>query len=136
MVSNKITSTIKYVFLICLGFLLMYLAFRNMDFQQMKEELSHAKYSWIFISMIMAIASHISRALRWKLLLAPIGYNPKASNTIAAIFIAYFANIALPRFGEVARCTVLNRTDKIPIQTLVGTVIAERAFDFVCLLLF
>ena len=135
MANNKTIPTIKYIFFIGLGFFIMYLVFKNMDFEKMWRELSEAKYSWIFLSMALAIASHISRAYRWNILLKPIGYTPKIQNSIAAIFIAYFANILLPRFGEVARCTVLNRTDKIPIQTLVGTVIAERAFDLVCLII-
>jgi uncharacterized protein (TIRG00374 family) len=48
--------------------------------------------------------------------------------------IGYFANLALPRLGEVTRCTVLAKYERIPFQKSFGTVVAERAFDFITFL--
>ncbi len=38
-----------------------------------------------------------------------------------------------PRLGEVVKCTILARYEKVPADKLVGTIVAERAFDVVCL---
>src|SRR5690606_41654670 len=65
----------------------------------------------------------------------PLGYRPKLTNTYHAVIIGYLANLALPRMGEVTRCGVLNRTDKVPVNALIGTVITERLIDVFCLLL-
>jgi hypothetical protein len=45
----------------------------------------------------------------------------------------YFANLIIPRAGEVARCTVISRTDKVPFTKLVGTVFTERLADMIAL---
>ena len=77
----------------------------------------------------------ISRALRWILLIEPLGYKPSSRNAILAVITAYFANIAMPRLGEITRCGSLNKTDNIPMDKLIGTVITERVIDFLTLLL-
>jgi uncharacterized protein (TIRG00374 family) len=65
----------------------------------------------------------------------PMGHNPKNSNTFFAVMIGYLANMALPRLGEVTRCGVLNKYEKIPINQSIGTVIIERSVDMVLFLL-
>jgi hypothetical protein len=47
--------------------------------------------------------------------------------------IGYFVNLGAPRLGEVVKCTILARYEKVPADKLVGTIVAERAFDVVCL---
>ena len=88
-----------------------------------------AKYSWIGISLIFAIYSHISRSRRWILLIEPLNYKPKLWNTFNAVLFGYLANYALPRAGEVTRCISLGKKEKIPVDSLIGTVIVERAID-------
>jgi len=94
-----------------------------------------ADYSWIAIAIVLGIFSHISRAMRWKLLMEPLGYKPRTSNVFMAVMIGYLANLALPRLGEVSRCGVLTRYEKIPFNKSFGTVITERAFDMLSFLL-
>ena len=73
------------------------------------------------------------------MLIEPLGYRPPLGTTLAALMVGYFANLALPRLGEVTRCGSLNRSEKIPFDSLLGTVIIERVIDVlslgVCILL-
>ncbi len=46
----------------------------------------------------------------------------------------YLANLALPRIGEITRCVALGKKEKIPVDQLIGTVVIERAIDFISLL--
>jgi hypothetical protein len=62
------------------------------------------------------------------------GHKPRLGTTVLATMSAYFVNQGLPRVGEVTRCTVLADTDKVPLQTSIGTVIAERVTDVLCML--
>ena len=55
-------------------------------------------------------------------------------NSIYAVAIGYFTNIAIPRAGEITRCTSLNQTEDVPIDKLFGTIILERAIDFIFLI--
>jgi len=65
----------------------------------------------------------------------PLGYHPSKLNSFFAVMIGYFVNLGAPRLGEVLKCTILARYEKIPANKLVGTIVAERAFDVICLLL-
>jgi uncharacterized protein (TIRG00374 family) len=63
------------------------------------------------------------------MLLKPMGYHPKLKTTFAAVMVGYFANLAFPRLGEVIRCGILNKYEKIPVSKSFGTVITERTVD-------
>jgi uncharacterized protein (TIRG00374 family) len=80
---------------------------------------------------VTGVISHVVRALRWRLLFEPLDYKPRVSTTFGAVMIAYLANLAVPRLGEVLRCGVLNQYEKIPIQTSLGTVVTERIIDLI-----
>jgi len=112
----------------------MYFAFKNVEFSFLLEGLRKANYSWLVISLLVGIVAFLARALRWRLLIEPLGYRPTIMNAFHAITIGYLANFAFPRAGEVSRCGVLRKTEKIPFESLVGTVIVERTFDLLCLL--
>ena len=90
-------------------------------------------YYWILFSLVFSFLGFVIRALRWKLLIEPLGYKPSNVNLVSAVIIGYFANIAIPRIGEITRCGSLNKTDKIPIDSLIGTVIIERIIDVLTL---
>lgn len=65
----------------------------------------------------------------------PLGYHPDKLNMFFAVMVGYLANQALPRLGEVLKCTILARYEKIPADKLVGTIILERLIDAISLLL-
>lgn len=91
---------------------------------------------WYLIPIFFAgFLSHFFRAVRWRYLLETVDIKPSVVNTTFAVFIGYIANLALPRAGEVAKCTVLAKYEKTPPHKMIGTIVAERAFDIVCLLL-
>jgi uncharacterized membrane protein YbhN (UPF0104 family) len=81
----------------------------------------------------MLLLSHYSRALRWKILMEPMGYHPSNFNTFSAVMIGYLVNAGVPRLGEVVKCTLLSRYEKVRADRLVGTIVMERAVDVVCL---
>ncbi len=83
----------------------------------------------------MAILSHISRAIRWKYLLEPLGYRPKTLNSILIVLISYFANLGIPRSGEILRATALTTYEKVPFERGFGTIVTERVIDLLMLLL-
>ncbi len=94
-------------------------------------DIREANYSWLLISLVFAIVSHIFRALRWNLLINSLNYKTKLSTTFFAVMIGYMANTAVPRMGEFMRCGVLSKKEKIPFNALFGTVISERIFDLI-----
>lgn len=135
---KKVINIVKFLFFLGLGILLIWLAVRNLtekDKASIKEAFTQANYFWILLSMFLSFLSHLVRAMRWRLLIQPLGFNPKISNTFFAVMVGYLANFALPRLGEVSRCGILTKYEKIPFTEAFGTVIAERAIDLLCLIL-
>ena len=134
--NKKIIAALKYIVFLGLSVTLFVYALKDISFDKFQQDLERTEYIWLILSLCIAVFSHIARAYRWKILLEPIGYKPKLSNTFYAVMIGYFANLALPRAGEVSRCAMLKKTDNIPADASFGTVITERIFDLIMLLSF
>lgn len=98
--------------------------------------INDVNYFWILISIILGILSHICRAIRWRYLIEPMGYKPRLNNTFYAVMIGYLMNLVIPRMGEISKCGVLTRYENISFAKLIGTVVTERIFDMLVLLLF
>lgn len=129
-------NILKYTVSFLIAFLLLWYVYRDLDISAMLDKLMNADYFWIAIAMAVFFISHIARAYRWNLLLAPLGYRYlTVFRTFLAVMVGYFANLIIPRMGEVSRCGLLRRTDNIPIATSLGSVVAERIVDF-CSLIF
>ncbi len=136
--SKKIISLITYILTFGLCAFLIWFSLKDLkpeDIEKIKFSVSKARYILLIPIVIMGLLSHWSRAVRWKYLMEPLDMYPSTSNTFFAVMIGYLANMFLPRLGEVIKCTILSRYEKIPADKLVGTIITERAFDILCLLL-
>ena len=127
-------SILKYSLSLAIAILLLWVVFKDIDLQDLMEKFINVDYKWVLASIGISLISHLLRSLRWNLILQPVGYSPKVSNTFVAVMVGYLANFIIPRMGEVTRCGILHRIEKIPFKTSIGTVIAERAFDLVTLL--
>lgn len=136
----KTTMKIALPLLVAGG--LLYWMYRDFDFAEAKHILLHeTNVWWLLASLIPITLSHVIRGLRWLLTLAPLGYRPKIGDSVDSIFVAYAANVLVPRVGEVSRCAVLTKYDRIPFSKALGTLVAERLIDmllvavFVCVML-
>lgn len=132
---RKLVGVLKYILFFGIGIFLVWWQFSKMTLiqkEQFIESLKHANY-WIIIPVVfISLLSHISRAMRWKILMEPMGYNPPTTTTFYCVMIGYFVNTFLPRAGEVAKCSLLSRYERIPTNKLIGTILVERIFDLLC----
>jgi len=128
-------QTLKFFAFFIVGVFLLWIAFRNVEYQRLIEGLKEADYSWVLLSLLFAFLAYLSRARRWVLLIHPLGFRPSLSNTFFSLMAGYLANLALPRIGEITRCVALGKKEKVPVDQLIGTVVIERAIDFFSLLL-
>jgi hypothetical protein len=114
---------------------LLWFAYKDKDLGKMLEDFKSASITAVLITFCTTLMAHWIRALRWNMLFEPIGYQASRTGSFLAVMSGYFANLLVPRAGEISRCTILAASDDIPIQSAIGTVLAERAFDMVMLLL-
>lgn len=131
---KKIGNVVKFVFFVGLGVFFIYWFLSKLtadEKAQIWQAFDNVNYFWVAVVFVTGVLSHVIRALRWRFLFEPLGYKPRISTTFGAVMIAYLANLAVPRLGEVLRCGVLNRYEKVPIQTSLGTVVTERIIDLI-----
>ena len=139
--SGQLKKIIAYVVSIALGLFLLYLALQDVDIDELKTSFAEVNFLWVIPVVGLILLSHAIRAWRWQLLVDALpdrqrtGELGKSSfkNVFLALFIGYFANILIPRIGEVARATSLSKKEGIRFSGVFGTVIAERVFDTVVL---
>jgi uncharacterized membrane protein YbhN (UPF0104 family) len=91
--------------------------------------------TYLLLMAVVAFLSHLLRAERWKMLLAPTGNHVKLSNSFFSLMVGYLVNLAVPRGGEVSRCYNLYKLENTPVEVSFGTVVVERIVDVLCLLL-
>ena len=130
---------LKVILFLGLGILFIWLSIKDLDKEDIQMIFSSMSLvnnprGWFFIMLSVAaiVAADLIRAARAELLLKSIHYKPRFSMMFYSVMVCYLANLALPRLGEVLRCTFLQRYENVPFQKSLGTVILERAVDLVC----
>lgn len=136
---KKVLSVLQYVLFMGAGIFLVWWQLRSMtpnEMAEFKSALRNTNY-WLMLPVVgMSLLSHLSRAFRWKLLMEPLGYKPAIKNVFAVTMVGYLANSAIPRLGELLKCSLLGKYENLKIDKLIGTILVERAFDFICYLAF
>lgn len=131
-------ALLKYLFFFALGVFFVWLSVKDItrhDWLEIKSAIATGR-KWIIIPVIlMLLLAHYIRALRWKLLMEPLDYHPTTFNAFSAVMIGYLVNTGVPRLGEVFKCTLLARYEKLKVDKLIGTILVERAVDVICLLI-
>jgi uncharacterized membrane protein YbhN (UPF0104 family) len=134
---KKVSLFFRYGIFLVLGLVLAWLSVRGLlqYWGGIKSSLAHERYYLILPILLLYLFSHWSRAVRWKIMMEPLGYNPPTLPVMFSVIVGYLVNLAIPRLGEVMRCTLLGRHEKIPIEKLLGTILVERVVDTICLLI-
>jgi len=133
--TTQTKNALKTSAFILLGLALLWLALRGQDTEKLWTTITGADYKWVVAAMSIGLVSHILRALRWNQLLAATGKAPSTLHTFCAVMVGYLVNYAIPRAGEVSRCAILKKSDDIDLEKSVGSVVAERVFDVLVMLL-
>jgi len=131
--SNKIN--LKNLLPIFIGVFCIYYSFKDISFSEFKEYFTKINYLWVFVGIFLGALSHISRSYRWKFLIEPLGYKLGFINSVLTVFSAYLINYTVPRAGDIARGTMISKYENIPFEKAIGTIVAERAVDVLCILI-
>src|SRR5690606_37789769 len=115
----QLLNLVKVVLPLGLGIFLIWWYYNTLtqtDKIEIVKAFKEANYMWILFSLVFAMLSHLSRAYRWNYTLEPLGYRTKFWNNFFAVMVAYLVNLAVPRLGEISRCTVINQYEKVPFN--------------------
>mgnify|MGYP003337377463 CR=1 FL=1 len=118
---KRILGYMQYAFFLGLGIFLVWWSLRRIsshDWEEVKRSFLSVRYLFILPVCIALLSSHYSRAIRWRILIEPLGYKPRTTNTYIAVLVGYLANLAVPRLGEILKCTFLSKYEKIPAEKI------------------
>lgn len=102
--------------------------------EKLKSDFAAVHYWWIVVIVSAFILSNILRAHRWLLLIKTLGTHGRLSNAFFTIMVGYFANMGLPRVGEVVRAGLFARYENIGPEKVMGTIVVDRILDLLSLL--
>jgi glycosyltransferase 2 family protein len=134
-VKRQVKKGIKFLLFIGIGIVLFLLVYKDMDIESVIYEIKQVNYWWFVIFTLLSALSNISRTVRWQMLIKSYGGKAGFFNTFFATLIGYFANMALPRLGEVTRCGIISKYEKQPFSKVLGTMVSERFVDLIMLIL-
>ncbi|MCC6600031.1 MAG: flippase-like domain-containing protein [Crocinitomicaceae bacterium] len=130
---KRLAGILKYLLFLSIGILLLWYTYKDTDFSEIAGSLSRIRWEWAVASFCLGYLAIIIRGFRWNILLEPLGYRSDRWMNVHSVAFGYLMNDFVPRSGELARCGLLNRAEKIPIDKLFGTVILERIVDVLLL---
>ena len=120
---------------IAISLIFLYLFFKRTDFRELGETLKHARYWWLLPGSLVNLSAIFLRSIRWRFFFPP-GKKTHLYHLWSATVIGFMANCLLPaRMGEVVRAWVYSRKESVPVSTSFATIVTERIFDFLSILI-
>lgn len=151
---KSLLNLLKFTLFLSFGLFILYLVYQKQNtayveecaqrgipaaecslFDKVVTDFAQADFFWLGMVLLCFTISNISRAIRWNMLLRQLGTEPRLSNSFLTIVLGYFANLGLPRVGEVVRAGTMARYERLPVEKVMGTVVVDRVIDVICILL-
>ncbi len=149
---KQLSNILKFLLFFSIGAIILYLVYLSQNeayqeqcvidgispedcnlLQKVWTDVKGANYFWILMVLLVYVTSNVSRAARWLMLIQPMGYRPKRMNAFHTVMLGYFANLGLPRMGEIVRAGVFSKYENIPVEKVMGTVVTDRIVDVISL---
>lgn len=113
----------------------LYFSLRQVPLGELADYVTRINYYWMPLAVLLTMLAFIVRTERWRIILAP-NYQLGFFQAYHPLIIAFMINLVLPgRVGEIARPAILKKKENIPFTTVLATVLAERIFDLIFMLI-
>lgn len=133
---DKIIKLLKIIIPLGIGVYLTWYFFAGLtveEIDQTKNAVFEANYFWVVLSLVISFLSHLSRSIRWRFLLEPMGYKVSLWNAYHSVMSGYVINFTVPRSGEFARAGLLSTYESVPFEKGFATIVVERVIDVLML---
>ncbi|WP_298648665.1 lysylphosphatidylglycerol synthase transmembrane domain-containing protein [uncultured Proteiniphilum sp.] len=128
---DSVKSLLKTLFSLSLGLLIIWAMYRNTDMRELWYIIKSANLGVIGSSLVFGLIGNIIRGLRWELFVNSLGYRPPRASLLYATLGNYAVNFVLPRAGDIWRCAVVSKYDKIPFPKTLETFLVDKMVDIV-----
>lgn len=136
---SRLSTIIQLIVFVGLGVFFIWLSLHSLskeDVRMIYDSMAvvNNPFSWCMLGLtaLMAIMADVARAERMRIQLQSMGHKVRRPMAFYSVMVCYLANLALPRLGEVLRCSFLQRFERVPFQKSLGAVLTERAVDVLC----
>ena len=127
----SLKKLLKLLLPLLLGIGMAWSLTRRVDWDVVLAQIHGISWGWVGVSLVLALASHIIRGVRWRMQLQTLGIRPSVHDMSIAVFGNYGFNLVFPRMGEIWRCSYVAHRYHVPFSTTVGTMVSERLVDMV-----
>jgi len=125
---------LQWVLGLLISGLCLWLVFREISLQELRNALSQASYEGIIIGVLLIFAICGTRVIRWATLLTPQSYPFR--RLLLALLAGQLSNSFLPaRGGDLIRALLLKGNPQSSTAHILGTIAAEKVWDLGMLLL-
>lgn len=128
-------TTLKVLAGILIAGFFLWIAFKDVEFDQVIEASRHMSYGWIIPFILATLSAHFFRAIRWRLLFNNKDKMPHRITLFTGVMVGYLSNIPFARLGEITRPVYVARKVDESNSKLIGTIVLERIIDMLSLLL-
>lgn len=131
--ANKTAQILKYSLSFALAGVLVYFAFRGVDWAAFREGLASTRWFYMALYFAASLLALLFRAQRWKLMLKPMGVDVRLIDAWDADNIGNLTNIVIPWSCDFVRSGCL-RSSGLTYDKTLGSAACERAWDFICII--
>lgn len=130
---SQVKSTLKYVISLVLAAVLVFFAFRGVDWKVFWDDLGQTRWFWVAMFIAASVGAIYFRTLRWRMLLRVFEPGIRNIEVFDAINVGNFVNVVLPGAGEFIRCGYTSKGD-CTYEKSFGTILIERISDFAAII--
>ena len=124
-------NLLKTLLSLLLGLFIIWAMYRDTDIGELWEITKSANFWIIAFSLLFGLIGNILRGLRWELFVNSLGFHPPRASLVYATLGNYAVNFVLPRAGDVWRCAVVSKYDKIPFSKTLETFLVDKVIDII-----
>lgn len=124
-------NVLKTVLSLLLGLFIIWAMYRDTDMGELWQITKSAHFGIIAFSLLFGLIGNILRGLRWELFVNSLGHKPPRASLVYATLGNYAVNFVLPRAGDVWRCAVVSKYDKIPFSKILETFLIDKVIDII-----
>ena len=127
-------NTLKYILSFILAGLLVFFAFRGVDWGAFQDGLQQTRWGWVGMFIVFSLLALALREERWRAIIRPIDPEAGRLDIWDANNVGNLVNVVLPGAGEFVRCGYVARRS-LSYDKALGTMVCERTCDVVAIVL-
>lgn len=128
-------KAVKYALSFVLAGVLVYFAFRGVDWSAFVEGLKETRWGYVLLFVIVSVLALVFRQERWTSMIRPLDPEVRRMDVWDANNVGNVTNVVLPGAGEFVRCGYVSSRRMTYDRTL-GTIVCERVWDVLAVVLF